>query len=45
MANQQQDAMSKKWDYMSGLEKVEFVAKLFVALCTFGFVYPNILSD
>jgi hypothetical protein len=45
MAKQQRDAIDKKWDHMNALEKVQFLGKLVVALCTFGFVYPNILSD
>lgn len=39
------DLESKKWADMTGLERLRFLGRLLVALCTFGFVYPNILSD
>jgi hypothetical protein len=30
---------------MTGGEKIGFVVKLVIALCTFGFVYPNIMTE
>ena len=35
----------KKWRDMTSQERLTFVGKLVVALCTFGFVYPNVMSD
>jgi hypothetical protein len=35
----------KKWGNMNGSEKLTFVFKLFIALITFGFVYPNVMTD
>ena len=35
----------RKWRDMTGRERFTFVGKLIVALCTFGFVYPNVMSD
>jgi len=35
----------KPWHNMTAGEKATFVCKLFVALVTFGFVYPNVMSD
>jgi hypothetical protein len=33
-----------KWGTMTLAQKTAFVGKLVLALCTFGFVYPNILD-
>jgi hypothetical protein len=33
-----------KWESMTTHQKVAFIGKLVLALCTFGFVYPNILD-
>jgi hypothetical protein len=33
-----------KWDTLTASQKLAFVGKLVLALCTFGFVYPNILD-
>jgi hypothetical protein len=33
-----------KWDHMTATQRIAFLGKLVVALCTFGFVYPNILD-
>jgi hypothetical protein len=33
-----------KWNTMTLRQKVAFVGKFVLALCTFGFVYPNILD-
>jgi hypothetical protein len=30
---------------MAGGRKIQFVFKLVIALCTFGFVYPNIMTE
>jgi hypothetical protein len=38
-------ANGKKWHDMTAGEKATFVGKLFVALCTLGFVYPNVMND
>ncbi len=35
----------KPFSRMSGTEKVKHVAKVVVFLLSFGFVFPNILSD
>ena len=45
MATSAESYRGKKWHDMTGSEKITFVCKLFVALCTFGFVYPNVMSD
>ena len=45
MATSSESVSGKKWENMTGGEKVSFVCKLFIALCTFGFVYPNVMSD
>ena len=34
-----------KWHDMTGSQKVTFFFKLVIALCTFGFVYPNVMSE
>jgi hypothetical protein len=39
------DRTGKKWEDMKGGEKLTFVCKLFIALCTFGFVYPNVMIE
>jgi hypothetical protein len=36
---------SRKWKFMSGGEKAIFVMKVIVMVCTFGFVYGNVLVD
>jgi hypothetical protein len=33
-----------KWGGMTGTQRLAFIGKFVVALCTFGFVYPNILD-
>jgi hypothetical protein len=33
-----------KWATMTASQKLAFVGKFVLALCTFGFVYPNILD-
>ena len=33
-----------KWDGLSITQRIAFIGKLTLALCTFGFVYPNILD-
>ena len=33
-----------KWNGMTITQKVAFVGKLTLALCTFGFVFPHILD-
>jgi hypothetical protein len=33
-----------KWETMTPSQKLAFVGKFVLALCTFGFVYPNILD-
>ena len=30
---------------MTAGRKLQFICKLIVALCTFGFVYPNIMTE
>jgi hypothetical protein len=45
---QTQDTSSQlgtRFGDMTGGQKVIFVLKLLVALCTFGFVYPNIMTE
>ena len=36
---------SKKFDQMSGGEKIVFVGKLIIFLCSFGFAFPTLLND
>jgi hypothetical protein len=36
---------SKKWHDMTAFGRLVFVGKVAIAFCTFGFVYPHILSD
>jgi hypothetical protein len=33
-----------KWRDMTSSQKLAFLGKLMVALCTWGFVFPNILD-
>jgi hypothetical protein len=33
-----------KWDALSITQRIAFIGKFVLALCTFGFVYPNILD-
>jgi len=33
-----------KWDDMTGSQKLAFVGKLVLALCTWCFVFPNLLD-
>ena len=35
---------SMKWGEMKFVTKVVWIGKLIVALCTFGFVYPNVMD-
>jgi hypothetical protein len=35
----------KKWHDMTGSERAVFLGKLLVALITFGFVYPNVMTE
>jgi hypothetical protein len=42
---EQPSLTGKKWRDMTDREKLTFLGKLFIALCTFGFVYPNVMSD
>jgi hypothetical protein len=34
-----------KWNQMSAQQKVVFIAKLVVFLCSLGFVFPGLLQD
>ena len=36
---------SKPWAEMSTQQKVVFVCKLAISIMSFGFVYPNLMSD
>ena len=36
---------SKPFSKMTGVEKVKHVAKVIVFLLSFGFIFPNVLSD
>ena len=36
---------AKPFSQMAGLEKVKHVGKVVVFLLSFGFIFPNILSD
>ena len=36
---------SKKFGQMSGGEKIAFIGKLIIFLCTFGFAFPTLLND
>jgi hypothetical protein len=38
-------ATDHKFRDMSGGQKIVFVCKLVVFLCTFGFVFPTLLTD
>jgi hypothetical protein len=38
-------AESKKFKDMGAVEKIVFVGKLTIFLCTFGFAFPMILAD
>ena len=33
-----------KWDQMAFAQKMVFVGKLVIMMCTFGFVFPNLLE-
>jgi hypothetical protein len=37
--------LGRRWHDMSGGEKVKFLVKLIIALCTFGFAYPNVMTE
>ena len=37
--------LGKRWRDMTGGQKITFMFKLVIALCTFGFVYPNIMTE
>jgi hypothetical protein len=39
------DSMEKKFGQMTGGEKIAFLGKLIVFICTFGFAFPTILHD
>ena len=34
-----------KWRDMKIVQKLAFVGKFVIALCTFGFVFPNLFDD
>jgi hypothetical protein len=36
---------SLPWKDMSGTQKAVFVCKLVVSIISFGFIYPNLMSD
>jgi hypothetical protein len=36
---------SLPWQEMSGKQKFVFVCKLVVSILSFGFLYPNLMSD
>jgi len=33
-----------KWPQMKGLQKLAFLCKLVITLCTFGFAFPNLIE-
>jgi len=33
------------WKEMTGTQKFQFVCKLVVSIISFGFIYPNLMSD
>jgi hypothetical protein len=35
---------SRKWQDLSIAQKIVFIGKLIVFLCTFGFAYPNLMD-
>ena len=35
---------SMKWGEMKFVTKMVWIGKLIIALCTFGFVYPNVMD-
>ena len=37
--------LGTRWHDMTAGQKAVFVVKLVIALCTFGFVYPNIMTE
>jgi hypothetical protein len=37
--------LGKRFGDMGGGEKLRFVCKLVLALLTFGFVYPNVMTE
>lgn len=39
------DPMGKRFDQMTGSEKITFVVKLILFLATFGFAFPTILHS
>jgi len=36
---------SVPWKEMTGKQKTVFVCKLVVSIISFGFIYPNLMSD
>ena len=36
---------SKPWAEMTGQQKFRFVCKLAVSIISFGFIYPNLMSE
>jgi len=36
---------SLPWKQMNGQQKFTFVCKLAVSIISFGFIYPNLMSD
>jgi hypothetical protein len=35
---------SMKWPAMTAAQKAAFIGKLIIALCTFGFAFPNVMD-
>lgn len=33
-----------KWPEMKAVQKMAFLGKLLIALCTFGFAFPNLMG-
>jgi len=33
-----------KWPQMKALQKLSFLGKLVIAVCTFGFAFPNLIE-
>jgi len=45
MKTAQTKPAEKTWAVMSGNEKTVFVTKVVIMVCSFGFVFGNVLTD
>ena len=44
MSSSATESNDLKWPHMSAVQKLAWWGKLLIAICSFGFVYPHVMS-